>query len=146
MKKIIILVLLTFVNIMISFPGTLCIQENVFNFNHSSTLTTSRSAVCLSCLFNGEETNPGTKWLLNGQIITPRSVNAQVNDNGTLVFLRQPGTPVYMLTCQNESTFTITLKGELCYQEEGLSRLDDWGRSSKQHHQCYKQVMGDLSL
>ena len=124
----------------------------MFKINHSRTLTTSQSAVCLACLFNSEETNPGTEWLLNGQMITPPNINAQVNDNGTLVFLRHPGIPEYTLTCQNESTFTIILKGEVCYQEEELSRVDYWGQCrgntccNKQYHQCYKQVMGDLSL
>ena len=103
-------------------------------------------------MFNGEETNPGTKWLLNGQIITSQSVNAQVNDNGTLVFLRQSGQPVYMLTCQNESTFefSLTLKGKLAAirkrDYQGLIIGAKAEKTLEQHHQCYKHAMGDLSL
>ena len=120
MYTIIIHALFTLVNITLSlFPvGPLCIQENTFNFYGNSTLTSSHSAGCLACLFDGKGPLPGTVWLVNGLSTSNPLVSSivQVNGNGTLVIMRPPGfIDQVILTCQHGgSVFSITLLGELC--------------------------------
>ena len=102
--------------------GSLCSQESVFNFTSSNSLGTSRPAVCLACLFNGEGPQSGTMWFIGTLDLTNTSFS-QVNNNGTLIITRPPGfTGQVIVTCQRGGNqFNITLIGELYIQCTTLS-------------------------
>ena len=103
---------LIFYNNNYHFVSAPCAPENVFNFTASNRLLAWRSPICLACLFNGAQPQPGTLWLVNGQMSTSMNDTIQVNANGTLVIKEPPGQAT--LTCRRGGNmFNIWFRGEL---------------------------------
>lgn len=93
--------------------GPPCAAENIRNFTQSTSVTVPGGTVCFACLFNESIPRPGTVWFSFGDPIARDDPFAQVNANGTLVFmLPAQFTGVIRLTCQsNGNAFDITLIG-----------------------------------